>query len=105
MGNSDYIKESIEKRLGMSRFKQHMEWSIGITNHPDEIRKRQGNPESWYQWRADSLPVAKAVEAYYLKAYPGKEEQRMRQGRNTRDMDQRKDPFVFIYPNEEAFYS
>jgi len=104
MGNSDYIKESIEKKLASGSKKNHGEWSIGITNQPDEIRKRQGNPAGWFQFKADSLPTAKVVEQYYLKSFPANSDQRMSSGSLSGKIDQRKDPFIFIYPTEEAFY-
>ena len=104
MGNSDYIKDLIEKKLASVNKKNHGEWSIGVTNQPDEIRKRQGNPAGWFQFKVDSLPTAKAVEQYYLKSYPANSEQRMSSGSLSGRIDQRKDSFVILYPTAEAYY-
>ncbi len=104
MGNSEHFKELIEKKLASSGKTNHSQWSIGVTNQPDEIRKRQGNPAGWCQFKTDSLPTAKMVEQYYLKSFPANSDQRMSSGSLSGKIDQRKDPFIIIYPTEEAYY-
>jgi len=41
-------------------------WHIGLTDDPDRRKIEHGNPKTWYQWEADSEPVAKGVESYLV---------------------------------------
>lgn len=104
MDKGEHIKQAIEKHVDMSTKRQLALWSIGITNYPDELKKKQGFPSGWYQWRVDSLAAAREIQSHYLTRFPADDQKRMKSGYNTRAMDQRKDAYVFIFPTEEGYY-
>jgi hypothetical protein len=42
-------------------------WSAGITEEPDDCRKRLGSPRTWQHWNAKS-PEAASIIVEYLRA-------------------------------------
>ncbi len=49
-----------------SKARIYTSWTIGITNDPDARKQANGNPLTWYQWKAPSEGAAKRIEKYFL---------------------------------------
>ena len=41
-------------------------WTIGITDNPDELKKKHGNPKHWRRWDAGTEESARRIEKYFF---------------------------------------
>lgn len=41
-------------------------WRIGVTENPEKTYQQFGCPDTWRQWKAESVETARYVEAYYM---------------------------------------
>jgi len=61
MASESAIKAAIEKIVT-----HYSVWTIGVTDDPNRRRTEHGNPNTWYQWDADTEDAARNVEAYFI---------------------------------------
>jgi len=46
---------------------EYSDWRIGTTQRPDKRPAEWGNPDSWMEWKIDSLEGAEALEAAFQR--------------------------------------
>lgn len=44
----------------------YAQWTVGITADPERRKTEHGSPALWQHWKADSEPIARGVERYFL---------------------------------------
>ena len=86
------IIAGIEFKVGPSM--SYSLWKIGLTNNPEERRKRLRvaevqNVDRWAEWQANSMSDAEDIELYFLE--------KGMSGNPTRDLSRYKAAYVYIY--------